>query len=594
MATSRQFGKGPWNRVSLNLQAPSETVDAQGRRYRIYTRKIDNYPGWSIHYLKSLASIQQHLSDPLIRITGHLILSLCLLIGISVFLLYRKASREITKRKTAETKLRKSEERYRSLYHHTPAMLHSIDSKGNLVSVSDYWTEALGYSREEMIGKKFTAIMTKDSRGHAEKTVFPEFFQTGICKNISYQYIRKDGRIIDILLSATGDRDADNRIARSLAISMDVTEQKRAESALKQAQEELNRYTRNLEQLVRKRTGEITSFIKYTPAVIYILKNAGNRYSLVNNRFEELFGVRTEMVRGQTHHDILPGQIADQFRRHDRRVLKEKRSCQVNEQIPQADGIHTYLAVKFPIYDESGAVSGLCSIATDVTALNKAQEQLRRLSASIMDNQEKERTAIARELHDELGQVLTALRMDAVWMVDHLKLSDPKAALRALTMCQLIDKNIEDVRNMAIRLRPGVLDDLGLVDALEWYTADFEKRCGITCVFKHDRVPALDDTLATAAYRITQEALTNVARHSKADNVEVALRVQKQALTLTITDDGRGFEDENLSENECLGMAGMRERAALVGGTLQINSRPGKETRIHFTVWLEHSPGKSR
>lgn len=470
--TSRQFGRKSWNWIGLNLKNTPYTVDRQGNTFRIYTKAIDYYPGWTLHYLKSLASIEKNVSDPLIRITGRIILSLCFLIGLSAFFLYRKASKEILKRKTVEKALRKSEE------------------------------------------------------------------------------------------------------------------------ALKQAQVELSQYAENLERLVRKRTGQITSFIKYTPAVIYIMVKNG-RYSLVNNRFEELFGVRSETVRGRTHHEILPEKVADQFRRHDRKVLRENRPYQVTERISQADGMHTYLAVKFPIYDDTGTVSGLCSIATDVTALNKAQEQLRRLSASIMDNQEKERTAIARELHDELGQVLTALRMDAVWMIDHLKNSDPKAALRALTMCHLIDKNIEDVRGMAIRLRPGVLDDLGLVDALEWYTTDFEKRCGITCVFKHHQVPAVNNTLATAAYRITQEALTNVARHSGANSVEVSLRAPKGSLMLTVSDDGCGFQDRQLSESECLGIAGMRERAALVGGVLQIKSQPDKGTQVNFTVPLENPPRRS-
>ena len=136
-------------------------------------------------------------------------------------------------------------------------------------------------------------------------------------------------------------------------------------------------------------------------------------------------------------------------------------------------------------------------IHSNITALKKAQDQLRRLSAGIMASQEKERYAISRELHDELGQALTALRMDSVWMQERLKESDAEASQRALTMCQLIDKNIEDVRGMAFRLCPGVLDDLGIVDALDWFTTDFERRTEITCVFDNDKVPPLSETVAT-------------------------------------------------------------------------------------------------
>jgi signal transduction histidine kinase len=207
-----------------------------------------------------------------------------------------------------------------------------------------------------------------------------------------------------------------------------------------------------------------------------------------------------------------------------------------------------------------------------------------------MAGQEKERAAIARELHDELGQVLTALRMDAVWISKRLQSKDPSAAGRARDMCRLIDKNIEDVRGMAIRLRPGVLDDLGLVDALEWFTSDFEKRTNIACVFEHSRMPAIGEAIATAAYRIAQEALTNVARHAQATRADVALITRDRQLQLTVADDGRGFDTGRLSEFEGLGVAGMQERANLLGGKLEVRAAPGEGTRIRFRVNFLHEP----
>jgi len=287
-------------------------------------------------------------------------------------------------------------------------------------------------------------------------------------------------------LSAIADRDEQGRIIRTLAVSIDVTERKRAEEALKLAKEELSRYSKDLERQVQSRTREIHS---------------------------------------------------------------------------------------------------------NITALKKAQDQLRRLSAGIMAGQEKERSAIARELHDELGQVLTALRMDSVWLQERLKESDAEASQRALTMCQLIDKNIEDVRGMAFRLRPGVLDDLGLVDALDWYTTDFERRTEITCVFEYDTVPPLSETVATAAYRITQEAITNVARHASASRVDVVLKSRNSTLTLAIADDGRGFNPPELSDSAGLGVAGMRERASLVGGTLEVYSEPNQGCRVLFEVPIDGKAG---
>jgi PAS domain S-box-containing protein len=502
-----------------------------------------------------------------------------------VLVLYKKASREIFHRRAAEQALRQSETRYRSLYHHTPAMLHSIDPRGNLLSVSDYWVENLGYGRDEVIGKPLTDFLTPASRKYAQEEIFPQFFQTGYCKDISYQFVKKDGQVIDVLLSGIADRDASGIIQRSLAVSIDVTDRKRAEEALRIAKEELSLYTKELEKQVAKRTSEITSILKYTPAVVY-MKDARGRYLLVNSRYEELFHVKSEDARGKSDADLLPAEVAQQFRINDERVLSEGTSLHVEEQIPQRDGVHTYLSVKFPIYGEAGIIRGVCGIASDITAVKKAHEQLRRLSGSIMANQEKERAAIARELHDELGQVLTALRMDAVWLQEQLEKKGISGVDRAAAMCSLIDGTIENVRSLAIRLRPGVLDDLGLVDALEWYTSEFERRAQIPCVFTYSAIPVMDDTLATAAYRIAQEAMTNVARHARANRTKVNLKMDGDDLVLTVSDDGQGFTTQALSESEALGVAGMRERAALVGGTLTVDSNPGRGVQVCFRVRL--------
>jgi PAS domain S-box-containing protein len=582
IAASRQFGNGPWEWSGLKMETDL-VVDRSGEAHMIHQTTLDAYTGWKIIRLRSLKAISKSIYDPFIRISGPVLLILCILIGLAVFFLYQRASHEIMQRKSAETALRESEERYKSIYHNTPAMLHSVDPKGRLVSVSDHWIEAMGYQREEVIGKNLTAFLTEDSKQLAEKTVFPQFFKIGFCKDIPYHFVKKNGEVIDILLSAIGDRDKNGDIARSLAVSIDVTERNKAQAALQRAKEKLSRYSKDLELQVRQRTSEISSILTYTPAVVY-MKDRDMRYKLVNTRYEELFHVENESIQGCTDYDILPKAIANQFRINDLKVLSENRSFQVEERIPQNDGEHIYLSVKFPVYDEIGAISGICGISTDITAVKKAQDQLRRLSASIMANQEKERSAIARELHDELGQVLTALRMDSVWVMERLKKSDPDAFERIVSMRNLIDKTIDEIRSMAFRLRPGVLDDLGLVAALELFTSDFEKRTGITCIFEPDAIPSTSDTVATAAYRIAQEALTNIARHSQAGHVDVVLESGHGLLKLSVADDGKGFSIKKNRDSENLGLAVMRERASLAGGRLSIQSEPGKGTDVYFEV----------
>lgn len=359
---------------------------------------------------------------------------------------------------------------------------------------------------------------------------------------------------------------------------------------LKVAKEKISEHARGLEKQVAKRTYEITSILRYTPAVVY-MKDIKGRYLLVNSRYEALFHVKNELVRGKFDNQILPGKAAGRFHINDQRVLSEKKPLSFEEGIDQDDGTHTYYSVKFPIFGESGEIFGMCGIASDITDTKKVHEQLRRLSGSMINSQEKERAAVARELHDELGQALTALHMDAYWLRERLKKEGFEGADRADAMCSLIDNTIRDVQSLAIRLRPGVLDDLGLVDALEWYTEEYSNRVRIPCVFKYEPLPEIDETLATAAYRITQEALTNVARHADATGAEVNLLVDDGYMDLKVSDNGKGFEVENISEFEELGLVGMRERASLVGGTLKLESAPGEGTEVCFRVKLFTNEG---
>ncbi|MGD9183078.1 MAG: PAS domain S-box protein, partial [Desulfobacterales bacterium] len=226
---SRQFGTGPWRWTGLAPNGDYIT-DRAGNKYQIQVAELERkYPGWNVVHLRRLDAITKTVIEPLIKTTGPIVLALCVLIGIAVFFLYRKASHEIQQRRLAEKALRESEGRYRSLYHHTPAMLHSIDPKGRLVSVSDYWVEVMGYSRNEVIGRNLTDFFTPESRQFAETTVFPQFFRTGFCQDIPYQFVKKGGEKIDVLLSAIADRDAAGEIKRSLAVSIDVTQRNRAE-----------------------------------------------------------------------------------------------------------------------------------------------------------------------------------------------------------------------------------------------------------------------------------------------------------------------------------------------------------------------------
>jgi len=247
--------------------------------------------------------------------------------------------------------------------------------------------------------------------------------------------------------------------------------------------------------------------------------------------------------------------------------------------------IHS-LSVKAETKDEIGElVNGFNFFAVEII---NSQNQLRQLSNNIIESQERERATIARGLHDELGQILTALRIDSVWLAEHLAQTDPKAASRSREMRDLIDRSIDEVRHIALKLRPRILDDLGLIAAIDWLVGDFEKRCGIQCEFDEAITEEIDNNTAIVIYRITQEALTNVGRHSKATKSRVTINTRLDMVYLIVSDNGQGFDPDILNTNTAigLGISGIQERLMLRSGELDIHSEIGKGTNLFCTIPL--------
>ena len=225
-------------------------------------------------------------------------------------------------------------------------------------------------------------------------------------------------------------------------------------------------------------------------------------------------------------------------------------------------------------------------------------DQLRELSAHIEAVREDERTAMAREIHDELGQALTALKMDVAWIGRRLKeAAEPsrQAVIDKLpAMSQMTDDIIDHVRRISAELRPGVLDDLGLVAAIEWQAQEFERRTNTVCAIRSNvRETRFERSISTPIFRIFQEALTNVARHAEAGRVDVSLEHEHGTLRLEVRDDGRGIGPDAISSTTSLGLLGIRERTRRMGGNVTVTGQPGKGTLVTVEVPLA-APGDSR
>jgi PAS domain S-box-containing protein len=396
------------------------------------------------------------------------------------------------------------------------------------------------------------------------------------------------------------------------ALEARQAETERAREALRGAHEELEDRVRSrtaelveanaaLEQALAERERAEEARRKLSSAVeqaadSVMIANREGVIEYVNPAFERLTGYTAQEAIGQTGRILKSGVHDEPFYRELWRTIAAGevfRAVLVNR---KKAGEHYYEEkIITPLRDGQGAISHFVSAGRDITERKRAEEQLRSsreelraLAAHLESVREDERSRIAREIHDELGQALTALRFD-VRRLGGSPPDDRQVALeRMQAMTALIDGTIASVRRIATELRPGVLDDLGLGAAIEWQAQEFEARTGIRCsVTMTPTEVDLSREVSTAVFRIFQETLTNVARHANAHDVEIALSAAVDHVALVVRDDGRGITEAELAGRRSLGLLGMRERALLLGGDVTIQGQPGQGTTVMLQVPLE-------
>ena len=378
----------------------------------------------------------------------------------------------------------------------------------------------------------------------------------------------------------------------------DVTESRQAAQALRESQDLLELFfSQSLDGFFFMMLDQPVHWSETTDkkaALDYIFTH--ERVTKVNAAMLAQYGARADQLIGLTPAELFAHDIAYAHTRWREFLDAGHLHLETDERTLDGRPI-TIEGDYICLYDAEARFIGHFGIQRDITDRRQAEnevlrsrQELRDLTARLQLVREEERTCLAREVHDELGQALTGLKIDLAWLKS--RMMDRTLGDRVQSIIVRIDGAMDTVRRIATDLRPSVLDDLGLVAAVEWQAQEFERSTGITTQLEVQATyPELDDVCATTAFRILQETLTNVARHAHATRVNIALRVSAEVLTLEVRDNGRGISEAEMAAPRSLGLLGSRERAIACGGELVIGSVRGKGTTVSLRIPLRSAGG---
>lgn len=490
-------------------------------------------------------------------------------------------AREHNDKLIAEQALNLSEERYRYLFYNSPMpmWIYSEETK-QFLEINNVAIDKYGYSREEFLSMTIDDIRPLEDK-ERHNSVLKESSKYGIVHHGIWRHYKKDRQIIFVEITAHLI-DYEGRKA-TLVLSNDITERKKAEDELKHSNILIKKNEEKLKEA--QALGHIGS---------WEIDLAHDKTSWSEELYN-IFGI--EKTDSEPSSDlllsfVLPEDI-DEVRKNIQESYDSLKDSVFNFRFIRKDGNlrYGYIERRFE-FDKNNIAIRYFGIIQDITERQIAEQeilarnkQLRDLSNQLERIREDERTHIAREIHDELGQQITSLKMDIDW-VSHKQNNQEAIVLSKLhEMLHLCDGLISTVRRISSDLRPAIIDDLGLIEALEWKCNDFEEKMGIRCKFSSkikDR--KFENLFSINVYRILQETLTNVSRHAGAKSVTVSVSENETELILEISDDGKGINTENTGNRKTLGIMGMKERAALLGGKLTLSGTINKGTQTTLTL----------
>lgn len=487
--------------------------------------------------------------------------------------------RDLTEQKKAQREIIETNERFKLITKATNDALWDWDLKTDSVWWNDGFTDLFGYKAEE-IGPKMSNWEERiheddkkrivDGINHAVNSGQEFWFD-------EYSFRKSDGTFAYVFDRGYILKGSDGKPYRMVGSMIDISFRRKMENELKESEEKWR------------------SLFENSPSVIFTVDR---KYTItgINRSFVSVYN--SDEITGMNGFDLLDKDDVGRVREITERVFSEKRAESFIVKSSEANRGKFYSVQAIPQVKDS-AVEGLTLIATDITdkiiaeeKLKESNQRLHALAAHLQIIREEERTMISREIHDQLGQELTALKMDIAFLsrqIDKIRISG-KPEWNELqnglkSMSDITDQTINSVRRIARELRPDVLDKLGLKDAIEWQAEEFTKRTGIDCIvsishnelkFKHE----LENTI----FRIVQESLTNVARHSGAGRSKIGLAIRGESIYLTIEDNGRGITESEIDNAKSLGLVGIKERVYSVKGKLTIKGEKDSGTTLKIII----------
>jgi len=528
---------------------------------------------------------------------------------------------EISDRKTAEEALRKAIKRAREEKAKSEAIIAALGD-GIVIQDSDYKITYQNLIHKKIIGDHlgeycYTAYGVGES--HCTDCPVSLSFNDGMIHKAEKTISTANG-VRNIEITASPLRDASGQIIAGIEVVRDTTERKIMEDELREHRDHLDLMVKDRTAELRKLNKELRAEIMRriqmekdliesqrfvhriadaTPNILYLYDAVENRNIYINSRIKDILGYSPEEIKKMKNpffKKLLHPGDAPVIDALWKRFIKASDGdiLESEYRLKNCNGDWRWFYSRDIVFKRTsgGHLKFVLGISQDVTErkmfeeeLQSSREQLRRLLAHVHSVREDERTRISREIHDELGQALTALKMDLAWMTKRLGKDQGPLWEKARVMSKLIDLNIQTVKRIAAELRPGLLDNLGLTAALEWQAEEFKERTGIKCevsVFPEDM--ELHRDVSTAIFRIFQETLTNVVRHAKAKKVSASLKKKDDVLLFQVKDDGKGISEKQISNPKSIGLIGMRERVHFFGGRMDITG--GKGTTVTVTIPL--------